>query len=232
MAASLKNLLSAEALEKIASVETEVFGEGAKRFVADDQFPTVRSSNLVDRFQAVFGDREYAAALCSQLVAIATIRRIENEAIETVFDSILGSMQLNGVSEATQEWYHGSRDSILTLLATKSVRLVAKTLNLSVDYSDLFVSGNVVTDIRPVFDIGRASVVGGIVSQNLRIHFVSGDGTTGEQELSFALDIDDVDKLIAELEKAKRKSTAAMEFLKKSLADNVFILGEDRYGFN
>lgn len=232
MAASPTNLLNSDALEKIASSDPKYFEKCAKRVVSDDKSPTVRSSTLVDRFEAIFQDREYAAALCSQLIAIATIRRIENESIEAIFDTILRSMRINGVSDAARSWFESSRDAVLSMLSMKSVRLVAKTLHLSVDYSDLFVSGNIVTDIRPVFDIGRASVVGGIVCQNLRIHYVSGDGTTGEHEISLALDVDDIDKMIAELEKAKRKSMAAAEFLKNSLADNVFILGEDRYGFN
>lgn len=232
MAGSPQNLLNSAALSEIASVDGKIFASAIKEIIALDQEPTVRSTMLFERVNRVFRDSDYAAAVCSQSVAMATIRRLNGDDISTIYDNVVESMVMNDLDSTTQSWFQENRDSFLKMLESKSVRLVAKALNLSVDFSEVLVSANIVTDIRPVFDIGRASVVGGIVAHTFRVHYISGDGRTGEQELSLAIDSDDIEKLIKELEKAQRKSKAAKEFVSTSLKGNAFISGEDRYGFS
>lgn len=232
MALSPHKLLNSEALQKLTERDSDDFASLARKLVQSRPKATIRSTALLQAVEKVFGDREYSAAICSQLVAMATIRRIEAKEISEVYDNIVRTMLINGLSEDQQAWYKKIRNSFLDLLGLESVRLVAKTLHLSTDYSDVMLSSNVITDIRPVFDNDRSEVLGGVVTQTLRIHYVGGDSPYNEQEISLSLDRDDIDKLIKELEKAKNKSKSAKEFLAAAVGDNVLVSGEDTYGFD
>lgn len=232
MANTTNQFLSPAALSKISEMPAEDFVRRTQKFVEAGHPRTVRSGVLFAQINESFQDELYSRALCSQLVAIATIRRIEALEIEHAFDQVVGSMQLNKLPEATEHWFREVQDSFVQLLNENSVRLVAKALHLSTDYSDLLVGANIVTDIRPVFSGDRAEVIGGMVSHILRLHFINGERNSNEQEFSLALDMDDVQKLISELSKCQSKSEAAKKFLGASLRENAFVIGEDTYGFD
>lgn len=232
MAASPDRLLNSSALQELSTMPEADFEESAKRFLRDDHVVTIRSKILLERLSTAFENEEYARALSTQLIAIATIRRIEAIDIEKAYDRIVDSMKLNGVDSDAQNWFRRVRQSFLGLLNGTSVRLVAKALHLSTDYSEVFLNANVVTDIRPVFSNPRDEVVGGVVTQTLRVHFITGDRDMQEQEISLALDADDIEKLIIELTKAKNKSSAVKEFLSSAIEDNYFVVGEETYGFD
>lgn len=232
MALSPMSLVKAEALKALSSLKPEEFDDAASRYLASSESPTIKATILLDRFAEVFGDRKYSAALCSQLVAFATIRRIEASTIEDVFGTIVGSMHANGLDSGVQDWFNDCREAFLKLAESSSVRLVAKALHLTTDFSEIMIGANIITDIRPVFANDRDEVIGGVVLHNLRLHYISGNGKLGEEELSLALDVDDISKLIDELEKAKKKAEASASFLAESLKGNVVVAGEDRYGFS
>ncbi|MGR3452533.1 hypothetical protein [Pseudooceanicola sp.] len=231
MAGYPAHLLKSEALAAISAMDSDQFVRASRAVISDDDPPTVRSLHLLKIFASAFGNEDYASALCSQLVAIATIRRIDAAPIEDTFDLIVSSMPQNAIGEAGQDWFRQHRDTFLKLLRMKSVRLVAKSLHLSTDFADLFVRSNIVTDIRPIFDGDRNGITGALITQTLRLHYISGDGASGEQEISLGLDSDDIEKLIGELKKAQKKAEASKKFLQNTLDDNVFAVGEDRYGF-
>lgn len=235
MASSPERLMNADALESLTERDSERFISEANKFLALKHPTTIRSHVLLEQMSNSFGDREYSRALCTQLVAIATIRRIESGTVEETFDKIAASMKTNGISEDARNWFARVRGEFNSLLKSQNVRLVAKALHLSTDYQDLYTNANIVTDIRPVFDSldqdVRENVVGGMITQSLRIYFISGERNIKEQEISLSLDIDDIEKLIKELNKAKSKSDAAKRFLGEKLSENAFVVGEDTYGF-
>ncbi len=213
-------------------MDGDKFDKLARSLIKSNRVPTIRSNVLMELIVSHFVEREYAAALCSQLIAIATVRRIQAQEIEDVYDSVVKSMTVNDLSDENEIWYRDRRPVFLDLLRLDSVRLVAKTLHLSTDYTDILIRSNLVTDIRPVFSSTRDTIFGAVVTQSLRLHYLSSDGSRSEKELSLALDADDIEKLISELEKAKLKSKTTAQFLDSKLNGNVLVLGDDKYGFS
>lgn len=140
-------------------------------------------------------------------------------------------MEVGEFPEGTKDWYAAARGHLVRLFDCDGIRLPAKALHLSTDYSQVFTSANVITDVRPVFDGARDDLVGAVVVQTLRVHYVGNGGDQGHQELSLALDIDDIEKLIKELKKALKKSETAKREFGDKLESEIFVIGEEKYGF-
>ncbi len=177
-------------------------------------------------------NEEFSRALCAQLVSLATFRRVQKIDASELIDLLFSGMEKAEFSSEMMEWFENARQSFEGLLKCEAVKLPSKALHLSTDFQQLFAAANIVTDVRPVFDEDRKSVAGAIVVQTLRIRFVESGGTDVQKEMSLALDSDDIDKLIAELEKAKQKAECAKERFSENTDDDVFVVGEETYGFS
>lgn len=221
----------AEALQAIAKMSPERFSKLADLLWGQDS-PSIKATQLLEVVRNFSGDEDFSDAFCTQLISLAMFRRVEKIEPEELFDSLFGGMENAGFSEETRDWYTKIRPDFVRLLNCDSVRFPAKALHLSTDHEQLFVSANVVTDVRPVFDGDRSELVGAVVVQTLRAHYLAAGGEQGKQQVSLALDIDDIQKLIDELEKALLKAqTAKNEFGKKTGKD-IFVVGEETYGFS
>ncbi|TDE36316.1 hypothetical protein [Antarcticimicrobium sediminis] len=221
----------AKALRTVASITTDDFREIARK-LSKQAAPSIRASALLDTVKELSGNDEFSIALCTQLVSLATFRRVEKVSSEVVWDDLFEGMRVAEFADATIAWFDEVRVEFLSLLECESVRLPAKALHLSTDFQQVFASANVITDVRPVFDGDHASIAGAIVTQTLRIQYVGSGGQGGEQEVSLALDLDDIKKLIAELEKAKQKAECAKESFGQKTGADIFVIGEETYGFS
>ncbi|MGR3792355.1 hypothetical protein [Vannielia sp. SX4] len=193
--------------------------------------PSIRVSSLLKEILRITGEDEVSRALCSQLVSLATFRRTEKVSEAEVIDGLIEGIAHAELPEAVHEWFVSCRDDLIQLLQCPSIKLPAKALQLSTDYEKVFESGNVVTDVRPVFDDDREAMMGAIIGQVLRIHYLT-DGSQGRpQEISLALDLDDIEKLIAELEKSRTKAESAKQQLSSISGSEIFVVGEETYGF-
>ena len=196
--------------------------------------PSVRVSKLLELVSDVSKDVEFSKAFCSQLIALATFRRVSKKGVDEVVDLLISSIErseLSELSDDVQAWFKTVKDVLVELLSNDVIRLPAKALHLSTDFDSLYSAAYVITAVRPVFDGDRETVLGAIVSQTLKIKFVDARANNGEGQISLALDIDDIEKLIAELEKAKRKATSAKASFSKNADVDVFVVGEETYGF-
>lgn len=221
----------AEALQDIACISTSDFRELVSK-LSDSDRPSIRASNLLNVVKELTSDEKFSVALCTQLISLATFRRVKGRGTKEVVDSLLEGMKVAEFSEEIRSWFSEVREDFSRLLDCESVKLPAKALHLSSDFQQIFASANVVTDVRPVFDGERTTVAGAIVTQSLRIQFVGSGGQSGEQEVSLALDLDDIEKLIAELEKAKQKAVCAKDRFSDTFGEDIFVTGEETYGFS
>jgi hypothetical protein len=113
------------------------------------------------------------------------------------------------------------------LIEQASVKACAKALSLGYDYVNIFLDGNIITDIRPVFDEARKEIFGAIVAQTLRIQFRS---RSGYSDFSIALDNEDVAELRDACEVALEKSRRAKTLIVEKCNLKAFIVGEETVG--
>lgn len=220
-----------KALRVIAGVATDRFAAISKS-LTDQSKPSIRASGLLKAVKGLSDDEDFALALCSQMISLGTFRRVEKLAADDVFELLYEGMKVAEFSDENLKWFETSRLSFVNLLDSDCIRLPAKALFLSTDFEQLYTSASVVTDVRPVFDGERTDLAGAIVTQTLQVRYVGGSGKSEEKQVSLALDIDDIDKLIAELEKAKQKAQSAKERFGSATDTEIFVIGEETYGFS
>lgn len=220
----------AAALKNIAEISSEQFAKLAA-MVAEQSKPSIRATEFLRLITDSLGDEKLAKTFCKQTLSLATFRRVHRISSEDLVDNLLEGMEVGDFPAEVKDWYAAARGDLIRLFECDGVRLPAKALNLSTDHAQVFTSANIITDVRPVFDGARDDLVGAVVVPTLRVHYITSGGVQGEQELSLALDIDDIEKLIDELKKALKKSDTAKREFGEKLKSEIFVVGEETYGF-
>jgi hypothetical protein len=110
---------------------------------------------------------------------------------------------------------------ITALLQNATVRRYAKAMGLRNEYERIVTDTRILSDIRPVFDDDQEdpSIKAAIVNHTLRFTYNAGDGE--RHETHFALDVDDLKKLKAQIDKALKKDKASQGLVE---AANVVVL--------
>lgn len=194
--------------------------------------PSIRASSLFEQISSATGDPQLARAFCTQMISLATFRRTKQRDIEVVVDQFIEGLDHTDIGKEIYDWYFAKRQAFIELLKSDSIRMPAKALDLTTDQDTLFYAGNLVTDIRPVFDGDRDEIGGAIIVQSLKIHFYENGGRSNERVLSLAVDDDDIENLILELKKAKRKAEACRVFVEANGKSEAYIVGEENYEFS
>lgn len=221
----------AKSLTIIAGMDREEFGIIAKKLAAASN-PSIRSSKLLEQVKELSSNESFSVAFCSQLVSLATFCRVEKIPAERAWEILHAGMKVAELGDEVVDWYLATKLDFIASLECESIKLPAKALNLSTDFQQVFAAANVITDVRPVFDGDRAAIAGAIVTQTLRLKYLDDGAQRSERELSLALDIEDIDKLIDELEKARKKAECAKEGFGKKTGADIFVVGEETYGFS
>jgi hypothetical protein len=79
-------------------------------------------------------------------------------------------------------------------------------MELSYDYANILDNAKILTDIRPIYDESASGIEGAVVTQTLRIRFVS---LNGNHDCSIAMDESDVFALAQQCERALQKARLA-----------------------
>jgi hypothetical protein len=110
---------------------------------------------------------------------------------------------------------------ITPLLQNATVQRFAKALTLRNEYERILTDTRILSDIRPVFDDDQEnpSMRAAIVNHTLRFTYTAGDGERHESH--FALDVDDLEKLKTQIERALKKDKASQRMVE---AANVVVL--------
>jgi hypothetical protein len=112
----------------------------------------------------------------------------------------------------TEELKELLREKLTKLLSVPSISLVSKAAGVLFDCDNILKHARVLTDIRPVFGYGDDdSVLASVIVQTLKLEYVKDDE---KKEFFVNLDGQDIDNLIAILQRAKRKAVQSENLLK------------------
>ncbi len=107
------------------------------------------------------------------------------------------------------------RRHLKVLLDQPNLRNGQNASSLMLDHDRVFSSARILTDMRPVFDyVVPPSIGGGLVIHTLKIVYYKSDGNV--DEFFVAMDENDVDLLIKQLERAKSKADTLSKLIVKT----------------
>jgi hypothetical protein len=109
------------------------------------------------------------------------------------------------------------------LLSSPILRLVARAIDLSYEYTNLWREARILTDIRPIFNEEATAVDGAIVAHTFRLYF---DCVDGGHELNIAMDESDIQRLAEQCERALRKAGTARDLMVEKAKVPTIISGE------
>lgn len=168
-----------------------------------------------------------AASLVSVCVHFSSLQRQLDLDTEKIVGGVLQAIenlpeQIQWSADEVSKWT-SIEPALARLLISDVVSIVSKRLELSYDYSKLWRSGRILTDIRPVFDLEGEEVQGAIISFTMRLYTQDSDGAHSE---SLAMDEADIKTLIKECERALKKSESARRFI-EPLGKPTIVTGKD-----
>jgi len=188
------------------------------------QKPTIRRSKIEAILQENLGP-EKGVTMARLLFGIAgTFRRASLSAKE-VLDAITPAVKAREHQDERLRAWGGCRAGLERLLITQSISLAAKAIDISYDFERVYITGRLLTSVRPVFDEPREEIVGSTIVQTLRLEFVSSDGD--QSSISIALDADDIRQLRKECERAINKAEKARDEMEAKFRFEAIITGEE-----
>lgn len=232
MSGSLKSLKirseQREDIENLLSQSDQALREILSAF-EERQAPIISASVMRDLVKPYVLGSGTEHSIARQLITLAMYGQQAAVNSREVFQRLLNGVKKNPeFNKETSSRLSEIQDIFIRLLDTDSVRLSAKALFLSFNYSTILSETSITTDIRPVFDDSRDEIIGSIVTQTLLIKFSDGDDN---RSISLALDSHDVDRLTEQLHAAKAKAIASKQMMDEKVGVGTFITGEETYGF-
>lgn len=147
-----------------------------------------------------------------------------NDIVDTVTDNINENGNMYGWDDKVIATFNQNKDSILKLLSLPQLLNVAKTLDLSLEYQNLFRKSKLLTDIRPVFNSEGTDITSSVVTFILRLYY---ENRKGSKSISIALDKKDVLELMSHCERALMKAEKIVELIKINADTSITISGEE-----
>ena len=157
----------------------------------------------------------------------------QSEKAHNIFQWLIHQCKANSFDEVVQildqkisdqENWKSIREKFLEILEAQRLVTSVIAISLSFEYPNLLTEARVLTDIRPVFKGEAAdSIQGATVSQSLKITYFR-DGH--RDSITFAMDMVDLDDLIRECERAKKKAETSKNLM-ESVDVPTIITGEE-----
>jgi hypothetical protein len=182
--------------------------------------PTMKKGKVQEAISAVAGG-DKAERIRRIIFSLATVHRRNFDDASSLLDSV--SVPPEWGEQQRQKWRE-CKPSFARLLSAKSIVLAAKATDLSFDVERFCVGARIITDIRPVFDEQRSSIVGSTIRQTLRLEYMSIDGTV--TSVSIGLDANDISRIRRACEEAMRKVSVVTETLQRAGITELLIPGK------
>jgi len=168
-------------------------------------------------------------AIVKQLFHLYSLHRESELEPKTIFEGLLNSIlevegPLKWKKKEIDKWKE-LKPQIIELLSLPSLDVAFKATELTSEYDNILKNSKILTDIRPIYNETVSEVEGTFVTFTLRLQYY--DRNREIERISFALDIDDIKKMIKSCERAIKKSETGKEFLIKKGEKPVFIMGEE-----
>lgn len=164
-------------------------------------------------------DSEVAGTLSGLFLSLSTLARragmSPDEVVSQITDA-LNSSPNDWSEDQLKLWQDELGPQLARVLKINTVQTIAKSIDLAYDYTWLFDTARVLTDLRPIFSDGdELGIESLIVTQTLRLEYT---GPDGEHSLSLTLDQSDLESLKEQCERALAKAKAAAKALRAGLA--------------
>ena len=207
-------------LSAIRDIGPESLGRVYESLVSIEPLP-LRRKILHERVAiALKGDANLAETLVRQLLAFyQLIKQRELESTEELLESLRDA--LNHIAPPWGEDEVGRWEAIEPVLGRlvicDAIRTVSKATLLEYDFANLFKSGRIITDIRPVFnDLSGdgLAIDGAVISHTLRLSY---DNASGDHDLSLAMDVKDIHALKLQCDRAILKAQRAKSLVRDSV---------------
>lgn len=177
---------------------------------------------LVDLInQAIEGDDRSANGLVRQILAFNGFQRRFDLKTDEVAAAIRSSVSQEWSQDELDQWKE-IEPAFLSLVESRSARLVAKVIDLSYEYAYLYQQARILTDVRPLFSENADHIEAAVVSFTLRLRY---DGVDGNHGLSVAMDIQDVEELLEQCERALVKAKTAHDVFQNSVSVPTHVTG-------
>ena len=189
--------------------------------------PPLRPGDLHQHVtDALQGDSERAECLLRPLLALYPLTRQRDMTVKGVLQGLRYGIEAAEWSQTEFKRWETVEARFGELLQTAAIRTVAKAIDLTYEYANLFQEARIVTDIRPVFnddDGDDMKIDGAVVSYTLRLDY---DNKEGNHSLSVALDEIDVRALREQCERALQKARIANARMNDVAGISTIIAGE------
>jgi hypothetical protein len=192
--------------------------------LGEDNFQALRSADLVSP-----GEKDIPSRVAeSALLAGESARQIVASLVSLVAYQVRDADMPQFVKDVSKEMRTGGTNAIkiapeqvdafqqrlADLLKNEPLRVRAKAGALMFENPQVFQNARILTDLRPVFSVGKElSVSGTIIKHDLRIEFYAREG--GYKQFFVTMDDADVRQLKLTLDRAERKAELLRSLLQK-----------------
>jgi hypothetical protein len=184
----------------------------------------LRSAPLLGVIKSMLGDQANAAdAILRQALAFRGLMRQLGLSIEETLAALGSAIGRTDWTEIQIEQWRAIESDFQLLIESRPIILVARAIDLSYEYANLYRRGRIITDIRPLFSQDAGAIEGAVVSYTLRLRF---DNVEGDHELSVAMDQRDVEQLALQCDRAMKKARTAQVLMNVEAKVSTVITGE------
>jgi len=178
-------------------------------------FPAIKDS--------LNSNHEVAEAITRQCLSLHSLMRQTaanlNETIEGVTAAIQQDSQW---TEPELNKWAETAPAFKRVMEIPAFTAVARAMELSYDYANLYKSGRILTDIRPLFSSNTETIEGAVVSFTLRLRF---DNVDGSHDISIAMDEPDIHNLLSQCQRALSKANTSRKLM-ESVSVTTIVTGE------
>ncbi len=162
-----------------------------------------RPEELVSAAATVIG-QPGAGALIRQTLALQALARQSSAREDDVFAALSKSLEESQLAnEALPDEISALVALIRRVFSLSEIRKTGRAIELSYDFASLLQSTRILTDVRPLFSDNAKEIDGTVIAHTLRVRYESGNQ---ENELSLAVDENDLRRLIEQCERSLEKA--------------------------
>ena len=213
-------------LAKISQIPPDILKSVLSELNASPS-PVIAVSELREIIRRTLKDKDQSTPLSRQLIGLAIYARVYGETAGGTIASLLEGLKNTDLSKDEVEQLNELGPTLESLLDHISVKASAKALQLGWDHKHVHSKARIVTDIRPVFDDGKDEILGAVIFHILRLEYHDGDQ---EDNISVAMDKDDVQALRDACDEALKKAESARGLVMEKCKLHAFVFGEEEYG--
>jgi hypothetical protein len=178
-----------------------------------EQAQLIKPARLREIITREIDNERVARTIARFLISLATLRRRSFATAEELLDGVSEGVPTTSWDKAQLERWPKCRLVLQKLLESKLIVLAAKALDLTFDFPEFCIGARILTDIRPIFDDPKNTIIGATISQTLRLEYAVRNGE--QSSISIALDLDDILHLKHACEEALHKGKVAKQLIEE-----------------